>query len=57
MPMQNSNKLNEVGTTFSQGQHDMFSFTAMQAPLSDITNQAVTQPLNNAKKKMGETVA
>ena len=29
----------------------MFSFTAMQAPLSDITNQADTQPLNNTQKK------
>lgn len=29
----------------------MFSFTAMQAPLSDITIQVDTQPLNNTKKK------
>lgn len=29
----------------------MFSFTAMHAPLSDRTNQANTQPLNNTKKK------
>ena len=34
----------------------MFSFTAMQAPLSNITNQVDTQPLNNTKKKRGETV-
>nr|POF04426.1 putative cyclin-d7-1 [Quercus suber] len=51
MPMQNFKKNNTVGTDFPQGQHGMFSFNAMQAPLSDMSNQAASQPLNTTKKK------
>ena len=29
----------------------MFSFNATQSPLTDITNQVATQPLNSARKK------
>ena len=50
MPMYNFRK-NEVGTIITQGQHGMFSFNAVQSPLTDITNQVATQPLNSARKK------
>ena len=51
MPMQSLKKNDEAESAFSQGQHDMFSFNAMYSPLSDITNQAATQPPQSMKKK------
>ena len=50
MPMQNvvgsdNSALNNVGL------NGPFSFSAKTLPLSDITNQAITQPRNGPKKK------
>ena len=50
MPMQNvegsdNSAVNNVGLS------GLFSFNAKTTPLSDITNQATTQPRNGSKKK------
>ena len=50
IPMQKA-LCTEGGVGHSEGLHGIFSFSAKQSPLADITNRAATEPLKSFKQK------
>ena len=44
----------EGGVGHSEGLHGIFSFSAKQSPLADITNRAATEPLKSFKQKWSQ---